>query len=118
TAHLRRTGRWPALAEPGPVRTREAGPVLSRVMIVSGSVGAGHDGAAHELAARLRRAGVEVAVRDFLDAVPRPLAWALREGYVSAVERLPAVFEFCFRRLEGHGLLWRLEQAICAHAAT
>jgi len=59
-----------------------------------------------------------VAVRDFLDAVPRPLAWALREGYVSAVERLPAVFEFFFRRLEAHGLLWRLEQAICAHAAT
>ena len=61
----------------------------SRALIISGSVGAGHDGAAHELAARLVSAGVEVTVRDFLDAVPRPVARVLREGYVMAVERVP-----------------------------
>jgi processive 1,2-diacylglycerol beta-glucosyltransferase len=87
------------------------------VLVVSGSVGAGHDGAAHELAARLRRAGVEVAVRDFLDAVPRPVARLLREGYVTAVERVPVAFELLFRGLERRGGLWWVEQRICAHAA-
>lgn len=87
------------------------------MLVVSGSVGAGHDGAAHELAARLEHAGVEVAVRDFLEAVPRPMAWVLREGYTSTVQTVPAVFEFVFRGLERRGLLWRLEQRMCAHAA-
>jgi processive 1,2-diacylglycerol beta-glucosyltransferase len=100
------------------VRTGEAVTGLSRLLIVSGRVGAGHDGAATELAARLGRAGVEVARRDFLDAVPRSVAWALREGYLATVERIPVAFEFSFRRLERRGLLWRLEQAVCAHAAT
>ena len=53
----------------------------ARVLVVSGSVGAGHDGAARELAARLTAAGADVCVRDFLAAVPRPVAWLLREGY-------------------------------------
>jgi processive 1,2-diacylglycerol beta-glucosyltransferase len=89
----------------------------SRVLIVSGSVGAGHDGAAHELAARLERDGADVAVRDFLDAVPRPVARVLREGYVAAVDQVPVAFEALFRGLERRGLLWRVEQLICAHAA-
>jgi UDP-N-acetylglucosamine:LPS N-acetylglucosamine transferase len=89
----------------------------SRVLIVSGSVGAGHDGAAHELAARLRARGATVAVRDFLDAVPRPVARLLRDGYVTAVERLPMAFELFFRGLERRGSLWRVEQRVCAHAA-
>ena len=89
----------------------------SRVLIVSGSVGAGHDGAAHELAARLERSGVQVEVRDFLDAVPRPLALLLREGYTAAVQRAPLAFEVLFRRLERRGLLLGLERLLCAHAA-
>jgi len=87
------------------------------VLVVSGSVGAGHDGAAHELAARLRRAGVEVSVRDYLDAVPRPVSQVLREGYLATVERVPAFFEVFFRGLERQGLLWRAEQRLCALAA-
>ncbi|NYJ08284.1 MGDG synthase family glycosyltransferase [Petropleomorpha daqingensis] len=89
----------------------------SRVLIVSGSVGAGHDGAARELAARLRRAGVEVAVRDYLDAVPRAAALVLREGYLATVERVPGFFEVFFRGLERQGLLWWAEQRVCALAA-
>jgi UDP-N-acetylglucosamine:LPS N-acetylglucosamine transferase len=88
------------------------------VLIVSGSVGAGHDGAAHELAARLRRAGLEVVVRDFLDAVPRPVARMLREGYLATVQRIPVAFEVFFRGLERRrGLLWSAEQRVCAQAA-
>jgi UDP-N-acetylglucosamine:LPS N-acetylglucosamine transferase len=86
------------------------------VLIVSGSVGAGHDGAARELAARLRRAGVEVSVRDLLDALPRPLAHLLREGYCSTVQRIPLAFEVFFRGLERRGLLWSAEQWVCAQA--
>jgi UDP-N-acetylglucosamine:LPS N-acetylglucosamine transferase len=87
------------------------------VLIVSGSVGAGHDGAAYELAARLAGAGVEVAVRDFLDAVPRPVARVMREGYVLAVERVPLAFEVFFRGLERRGLFWEAEQGVCTRAA-
>jgi UDP-N-acetylglucosamine:LPS N-acetylglucosamine transferase len=86
------------------------------VLIVSGSVGAGHDGAARELAARLERSGVDVQVRDFLDAVPRPVAALLREGYPAAVGRAPHVFEFLFRRLERRGVLWGVEKLICTYA--
>jgi processive 1,2-diacylglycerol beta-glucosyltransferase len=98
------------------MRTGAAGTAPSRVLIISGSVGAGHDGAARELAARLERSGVQVEVRDFLDAVPRLVARLLREGYAAAVGRAPLAFEFLFRRLERRGVLWGVEQLICAHA--
>jgi UDP-N-acetylglucosamine:LPS N-acetylglucosamine transferase len=80
------------------------------VLIVSGSVGAGHDGAARELATRLDRAGVGVEVRDFLDAVPGSVAWALREGYLATSRRAPAAFEAMFRGAERQGLPLRLFQ--------
>lgn len=91
-------------------------PVAGRVLIVSGSVGAGHDGAARELAARLTAAGVDVAVRDFLDAVPRPAAKLLRDGYMTTVSRIPVAFEFLFQRLEHRGFLWSAERTICRWA--
>ena len=85
----------------------------ARVLIVSGSVGAGHDGAAAELAARLGAAGATVTVRDFLAAVPPSAATLLREGYSASVGHVPVAFELLFRRLEHRGLLWRAEQLIC-----
>src|SRR3954452_20962390 len=95
------------------VPERNPGP---RVLVVSGSVGAGHDGVARELAARLTAAGADVAVRDFLEAVPRPVAFALREVYAGTVAHLPLTFEVLFRRLEHRGLSWRAEQAVCHRA--
>jgi UDP-N-acetylglucosamine:LPS N-acetylglucosamine transferase len=44
--------------------------VVMRVVIVSARVGAGHDGAAQELARRLRVRGVRVDCVDFLDLLP------------------------------------------------
>jgi UDP-N-acetylglucosamine:LPS N-acetylglucosamine transferase len=85
-----------------------------RVLVVSGSVGAGHDGAARELAARLTTAGAVVEVRDYLTAVPRPLAYVLGEGYLSTVERIPSAFEFLYTSLERKGLSWRVEAALLA----
>ncbi|MCU1615249.1 MAG: UDP-N-acetylglucosamine:LPS N-acetylglucosamine transferase [Frankiales bacterium] len=87
-----------------------------RVLIVSGSVGAGHDGAARELAGRLGAAGADVVIRDFLTAIPRPVAGFLREGYMSTVSYVPFAFELLFRRLERRGVLWTIEKAVCRWA--
>ena len=87
--------------------TRPAPGGARRVLIVSGSVGAGHDGAARELAERLRARGVEVDIRDFLDAVPRWAASVLRDGYSNSVDKAPFVFELLFQRTELRGPVWR-----------
>jgi len=87
--------------------TRPAPGGARRVLVVSGSVGAGHDGAARELAERLRARGVEVDIRDFLDAVPRWAASVLRDGYSNSVDKAPFVFELLFQRTELRGPVWR-----------
>jgi UDP-N-acetylglucosamine:LPS N-acetylglucosamine transferase len=88
-------------------------PGVRRVLIVSGSVGAGHDGAARELAERLRARGVEVDVRDFLDAVPWWAARLLRDGYSTSVDKVPFVFELLFQRVELRGPVWRGMRRLC-----
>jgi processive 1,2-diacylglycerol beta-glucosyltransferase len=90
--------------------------VGSRVLIVSGSVGAGHDGAARELADRLSAAGVTVDVEDFLDAVPRWLSVFLREGYTTSVDHVPGAFQLLFSRIEHEGPVWRIARALCSTA--
>lgn len=85
-----------------------------RVLVVTGSVGAGHDGAANELAARLRAAGVAVDVRDYLDAVPGWLATVLRDGYSNTVGYVPAAFELLFKLLERRRFAWRVTRALVA----
>lgn len=82
-------------------------------LIISGSVGAGHDGAAHELARRLRSYGVAVDVRDYLAALPAPLPLFLRQGYTATVERLPFVFEWLFRSIERSRRTQAALQAFC-----
>jgi processive 1,2-diacylglycerol beta-glucosyltransferase len=71
-----------------------------QVLIVTGGVGAGHDGAAAELRARLERAGLHVEVRDFLDAVPRFCRLLLRKGYTGSARYAPALFERVFEGIE------------------
>jgi processive 1,2-diacylglycerol beta-glucosyltransferase len=80
---------------------------VRRVLIVSGSVGAGHDAAARELRDRLARTGVAVEVRDFLDAVPAWAAWVLREGYLATSRHAPAAFEAMFQGAERQGMSLR-----------
>ncbi len=65
----------------------------ARVLVLSATVGAGHEGAAHELARRLRARGVEVEVRDFLDAVPGVARRVLRDGYLPIVQHVPWLFD-------------------------
>ncbi|NJC68609.1 glycosyltransferase [Planosporangium thailandense] len=52
-----------------------------RVVIVSASIGAGHDGAAAELARQLRAAGLVVDRHDFVDILPGAWGRLLRGGY-------------------------------------
>jgi processive 1,2-diacylglycerol beta-glucosyltransferase len=88
-----------------------------RVLIVSGSVGAGHDGAARELADRLRSAGAVADVRDFLDTVPGWLSLIWREGYTTSVDHVPGAFQLLFSRIEHEGPIWRIARALCARGA-
>ena len=83
------------------------------MLVVSGSVGAGHDGAAHELAVRLRRTGVQVDVRDLLQVLPGPVSTVLRDGYRVTVDRVPVVFETLFRALEGSGSVRGAMLGVC-----
>jgi UDP-N-acetylglucosamine:LPS N-acetylglucosamine transferase len=52
-----------------------------RIVIISASVGAGHDGAAAEIARRLAASGYRVDHRDFVDLIPGHAGKLLRVGY-------------------------------------
>ena len=80
--HPRTAGTWNPMPLVAPDGGADGAPA---VLILSGSVGAGHDGAAHELARRLRDRGVDVDVRDYLEALPRWFRFFLREGYTASV---------------------------------
>ncbi|MDQ6838299.1 MAG: hypothetical protein M3137_08235 [Actinomycetota bacterium] len=68
-----------------------------RVLILSASMGAGHDGAARELAHRLEQAGHDAEVRDFLDAGPLRMGAALRSGYQFELRHVPSAYDATYR---------------------
>src|SRR3954447_14655255 len=80
-----------------PVAARARGPLLKastrgplpRVAVLTGSYGAGHNSAAHELAGRLRDRGAEVEVHDVVDLLPWHLGPVLRTAYYAQLRRLP-----------------------------
>lgn len=86
---------------------------VARVLLVSASVGAGHDGAAQELAHRLREQGVAVEVRDFLDALPRWLRFTVREGYTGTVNHTPWFYDWLYAAMEKPGLVHRIGLVVC-----
>ncbi|MEU3515027.1 galactosyldiacylglycerol synthase [Streptomyces sp. NPDC006654] len=81
----------------------ETGPVpeARRLLLVSASMGAGHDSVAAELAGRARAAGREAQVVDVLDLLPRGLGAGLRGCYETCVRRTPwaygALYHLFFR---------------------
>ena len=87
-----------------------------RVLLVSGSVGAGHDRAAAELAARLRERGLHVDQRDFLLALPGPLRVLLRACYVASANYAPWALGWMFASIEAYGVMYGLSRRICALA--
>ncbi|WP_327406509.1 glycosyltransferase [Streptomyces sp. NBC_01288] len=87
--HLGNTVRRPSSAE--------------RVVIVSASVGAGHDGAAAELERRLVAAGLTVDRFDLLDVLPARLGRLVRDGYHRMLVRAPWAYQRIYSSTERAG---------------
>jgi processive 1,2-diacylglycerol beta-glucosyltransferase len=69
----------------------------ARVLIISASMGAGHDGAARNLAEQLRAAGHVAEVKDFLDSGPLRIGSALRRGYEFELKHVPSAYDATYR---------------------
>ncbi|MGH3842214.1 MAG: MGDG synthase family glycosyltransferase [Pseudonocardiaceae bacterium] len=83
------------------------------MLVISGSVGAGHDGAADELISRLAKLGVAADRRDYLDALPRICRYILRDGYRLSIGYWPAFFDWLFANLERTGWVRRVTLWLC-----
>ena len=67
------------------------------IQVLSASIGAGHDGAARELAERLAQRGFEVECLDLLSVFPRWLGAAVRSSYRAMLLRQPWIYDALFR---------------------
>jgi len=81
--------------------------VTVNVLIISASMGAGHDGAARELRHRLEREGHNARVVDFLTAFPLGTGRLVRSSYELELRFAPAAYELTYR-------LWYLLPAMAA----
>jgi processive 1,2-diacylglycerol beta-glucosyltransferase len=68
----------------------------ARVVIISASAGAGHEGASRELAQRLQNRGFEVDCRDLADIFPYGLGKLLRGTYHGMLSRFPWIYGSLF----------------------
>ncbi|GAA1877785.1 MGDG synthase family glycosyltransferase [Streptantibioticus ferralitis] len=84
-----------------------------RALVITGSVGAGHNGAATELVRRLEAQGVEATYRDYLDTLPRAYRRVLRDGYAFSASRAPRVFDWLFRSEERDSTVRTLTMHLC-----
>ncbi|MBL7260226.1 glycosyltransferase [Paractinoplanes lichenicola] len=71
------------------------------VVIFSASIGAGHDGAAAELARRLGEQGLEVLRHDFLDMLPPGVGRRIRDGYARQLNTLPQSWGWLLNAMGG-----------------
>ncbi len=87
-----------------------------RVVILSATVGQGHEGAARELARRLEDRGVDTEVHDYLHALPALGRWVVRDGYRPAVQHTPRFFDWLFESLESRRWVQRIGAWLCRSA--
>ena len=80
-------------------------PAAPRAVIVSASVGAGHDAVAAELAARLEEAGVTVDRHDFLDLLPGPAGGIFVGSYHRMLDRAPWTWKLLYGSLDNHRMM-------------
>ncbi|MFB9237769.1 UDP-N-acetylglucosamine--LPS N-acetylglucosamine transferase [Plantactinospora siamensis] len=78
------------------MRTFGCGEPPGRVVIISASAGAGHDGASRELARRLRGYGLATDQLDLADLFPLGIGRLLQGTYQGMVSRLPWCYGFLF----------------------
>ena len=67
------------------------------ILVVSASMGAGHNGAAREMARRLDHMGYRTTVRDFLESGPLRIGAALRRSYEFQLRYFPDTYEATYR---------------------
>jgi len=79
------------------VSTGSADPRPLNVLIVSASMGAGHDGAARELRRRLEDMGHGVTLVDYLDAVPLRAGPVVRSAYKWQLRVAPSTYDASYR---------------------
>lgn len=87
--------------------------VPARVVVVSGSVGAGHDGVATELARRLRAEGMAVSVEDQLSGLSRAARLTLGGGYLLILRWAPALYELTCWLVERSRTVQRIADRVC-----
>jgi UDP-N-acetylglucosamine:LPS N-acetylglucosamine transferase len=78
---------------------------VGRIAIVSASLGAGHDGAAHEIGRRLTAAGHEVTCHDFLDLLPFGIGKIVKESYRRQLAVAPGSWEWLLNALQRPGIV-------------
>jgi UDP-N-acetylglucosamine:LPS N-acetylglucosamine transferase len=83
------------------------------VVVVSASIGAGHDAAAAELARRLTRAGYAVAQVDFLDWLPGRLGERLRTLYQRQLAIAPVSWQWLLSALARSDVLAAVVVGLC-----
>ncbi|EWM15320.1 glycosyltransferase [Kutzneria sp. 744] len=81
---------------------------MNRVVIVSASVGAGHDGAARELARRLAEHGHRVDIHDYLDLLPGSMGRALGAAYLRQLLAVPRSWDVLLKVLQRSRLFAKL----------
>src|SRR5689334_10496814 len=77
------------------------------VLVVTASMGAGHDGVAHELARRWREQGTAVTVVDFLQVLPLRLGGVIRRIYGVQLRYAPGTYEWLYDAIGRRPLLDR-----------
>jgi UDP-N-acetylglucosamine:LPS N-acetylglucosamine transferase len=73
-------------------------PTAGPIVVVSASIGAGHDGAAAEITRRLRSSGFAVRRADFLDLLPAGWGRALKQTYARQLTYAPASWGWLLER--------------------
>jgi UDP-N-acetylglucosamine:LPS N-acetylglucosamine transferase len=68
-----------------------------RILIISASMGAGHDGAANELRKRLEAQGHAVTIIDFLHCCPFGIGWFIKWSYLVQLRVAPWSYELTYR---------------------
>ncbi|AZQ74395.1 glycosyltransferase [Streptomyces luteoverticillatus] len=86
------------------------------MLVVSGGMGAGHDGAARELVRQLGERGVATEVRDFLDALPRPHRPLLKGWHAFTAQYTPRLFDWMARCEERDSVVREATQRVCRTA--
>jgi UDP-N-acetylglucosamine:LPS N-acetylglucosamine transferase len=82
----------PRLVQPGSPGPRPAAPESLRYLLLSATMGSGHDTVAAALGDRLTARGHQVGRADVLDLLPVGLGRVIRSAYRAAIRHLPPVY--------------------------